>query len=179
MTFLTPDRSAPLFTVLYPSSLSLTPQLTIHRGGDASGPELGGALFHSLTTDKAEAYLHGAGGVGGGGEGGAQYRFRKKFGSQTGLGGGSGGRMKWVVENGALVLVEDGGVGGYVARFVARDGADAGGGTSRSEGRLVIVREGLTDWQFGEVVVTLVAEMERKRRDNEDMKILKGVLGAM
>jgi hypothetical protein len=44
---------------------------------------------------------------------------------------------------------------------------------------LVIVREGLTDWQFGEVVVTLVAEMERKRRDNEDMKILKGVLGAM
>ncbi|KAK4035100.1 hypothetical protein C8A01DRAFT_38435 [Parachaetomium inaequale] len=167
MTLLSPDRSHPLLTVIYPSSWSTTPQLTVHRGGGPDGPEIGGALFHSFTTGKVDAYLSGVG----------DYRFRKKFVSLTGLGGagGQGGRMEWGVENKTLVLSSGDG-GGYVARFVLRDGADAGKATSRVEGTLVVMRGGLTDAQFGEVVVTMVAEMERKRRDNEDFKIAGAVI---
>ncbi|KAL2192941.1 hypothetical protein P885DRAFT_64411 [Corynascus similis CBS 632.67] len=176
-----------------------TPKLTIYHGGDptaaaAAGREIGGALFHSFTTDKVDAYLIAARAGGFGYR--YQYRFRKQFASQTGLCEGSGaGMMKWAVEGGALTLSKmregpdgvtewlnkwkdrgDSAVSDkYLARFVPRDGADAREATERMEGRLMVMRAGLNEAQFGEVVLTLVAEMERRRRDNEDWNFVEAV----
>ncbi|KAK4101158.1 hypothetical protein N658DRAFT_507127 [Parathielavia hyrcaniae] len=204
MTLLTPDRTFPFFTAIYPSSWSIRPILTVHSGG-GDGPEVGGALFHNLTSGKVDAFLL-VPSSGGGYEGRFDYRFRKKFCSYTGLGttlGGSGGgsqdgregkMMKWDVEGGAMVLRETGSEkheydehqGGsrrcsYLARFSARDGGRKGvkGATERMEGRLEVWGAGLTALQLGEVFVTLVAEMERLRRDNEDWDIAGTVLGAV
>lgn len=172
MTLLSPDRSTPLLTVLYPSSWATTPKLTILHG-DGSGAarsEFGGALFHSFTTDKVDAYFRGY-----------RYHFRKRFVSQTGLGGGGAkGKMEWAVEDGALVLSDgERGGRGWVARFVARNGAKVGDATGRLEGRLEVRRAGLTGEQFEEVFVTMVAEMERKRRSNEEWDILEKVFKGM
>jgi hypothetical protein len=54
-----------------------------------------------------------------------------------------------------------------------------GDSTSRKEGRLEIMRPGLTRAQFEEVFVTLVAEMERKRMSKEELKVVGEVVGAM
>ncbi|KXX76970.1 hypothetical protein MMYC01_207145 [Madurella mycetomatis] len=181
MTLLTPDRTRPLLTVCYPSSWSSTQQLTIHRGDGPHGPELGGAVFHSFTTDKVDAYLV---------RGGAmteEYRFKKKFESRTGLGLAGTAKMVWEVEKPgygwrALVLRESGKDGPVAARFVmAEDGCGGKGGYAtieRVEGRLEVVRAGgLAAEQFEEVFLTLVAEMERKRRDKE-MDIVGEVFSA-
>jgi hypothetical protein len=89
--------------------------------------------------------------------------------------------MEWTVEGGALFLGEEGGGGGggYVARFSGRDGAKVGDSTSRNEGRLEIMRPGLTRAQFEEVFVTLIAEMERKRMSKEELEVAGEVVGAM
>ncbi|GAB1314541.1 hypothetical protein MFIFM68171_04751 [Madurella fahalii] len=173
MTLLAPDRSAPLFTVLYPSSWATRSKVTVLRGGGGPGaPEVGGARLHSFTTGKVDAFLAGRG----------SFRFRKRFVSLTGLASAPHvARMVWAVEDGALVLSEDGagGGGGCVARFVTRDGAGLGEATTRLEGRLEVRRVGLTGEQFEEVVVTLVAEMERRRRSNEEWEIVGEVMGEM
>ncbi|KAK4245512.1 hypothetical protein C7999DRAFT_16291 [Corynascus novoguineensis] len=181
MTLFAPDGShRPLLTVVYTSNWASTSKMTIYHGGDptaaaAAGREIGGAVFHSFTTDEVDAYLIAAraGGVGHR----YQYRFRKQFASQTGLCERPGaGMMKWAVEGGALALSEmREGPDGYLAQFVPRDGADAREATKRMEGRLTVMRAGLNEVQFGEVVLTLVAEMERRRRDNEDWHFVEEV----
>lgn len=170
MALLAPDRSRLLLTVCYPSSWSSTQQLTIHRGDGPHGPELASAVFHSFTTAKVDARLARAGGWT------DEYRFKKKFESRTGL-GLAGGTMVWEVEKRAygwrsLILTEGGKDGPVAARFVVAEDGHAGNGvgatTGRVEGRLEVVRPGgLAAEQFEEVFLTLVAEMERKRREKE------------
>jgi hypothetical protein len=63
MTLLSPDGTTPLFTVAYPSVWATPATLSIHRGGGSDAPEIGGAHFHSFTTDKVDAYLQGVGEV--------------------------------------------------------------------------------------------------------------------
>ncbi|KAJ4291254.1 hypothetical protein N0V88_006255 [Collariella sp. IMI 366227] len=64
----------------------------------------------------------------------------------------------------------------WVARYVARDGKRVDEATKRLEGALEVRRAGLTAQQFEEVFVTLVAEMERKRQDNDDWETVGKVL---
>lgn len=169
MALLTPDGTAPLLTALYPSTstwTATTPRLSVRRGGP-DGPEVGCACFHTWTGGgKVDAEA-----------GGRRYRFRKRFDSRTGLAAAAAGTLVWSVCDGALVLTEGDKDGPMVARFVGRDGAGLAGATVRLEGRLEIRRPGLTAEQFDEVFVTLVAEMERKRRLNEDWDLLLQLLG--
>ncbi|KAL2129691.1 hypothetical protein VTI74DRAFT_7434 [Chaetomium olivicolor] len=186
MTLYAADHTTPLFTVVYPSQWALKTDLTIHRGL-ADGPLIGGATTHGLTTDKVDAWFFAAaGGPGASTLGGAKfmYHFKRRFESQTGLNPAPGKRMEWRIENKALVLAEEKEKGGsffsgwgsagnkgesdWVARYVARDEKRIDKETKRVEGRLEVRRGGLTAQQFEEIFVTMVAEMERQRQDNDD-----------
>lgn len=201
MTLLAPDRSHVLFTLVYPSSFTTSPRLAIYFGDhskDPNTPELGGAQFHSFTTDKVDAWVNLPGGNGGRWE----WRFKKTFVSQSGLGGGPGNgsgyaatrKMKWGLENKAVVLkVDDGSEGGgffslygssqagsgpALVRFVANKGVDMGLTRKREEGQLEVVQPGgLGEGQFWEAMVTLFAEMERRRMENEAIKVAGQVAG--
>jgi hypothetical protein len=114
-----------------------------------------------------------------------RFKFRKRFQSQCGLpGGGPGGMWEWAVDQGARCLVlrsiphASSGAGRYqhggvvIARFVAST-EDVKWATERGAGWLEILwPRGLTGEQFQEVFVTLVAEMERRRRRNEELNEL-------
>ncbi len=175
MTLFTPDRSRALFTVMYPDtwswSWSKSRNMSILRG--SNGTELASAEFHSFTTNKVDACY-----------GGHVYHFKKRFVSQTGLGllgqgSAKGVMMLWDVGNGELMLTRDDEQGGILARFVPRgDAVGLGGHTSTLEGRLELRVMGLTDKQFEELFVTLVTEMERRRRANEEWVVAAAVMGA-
>ncbi|KAK0634194.1 hypothetical protein B0T14DRAFT_561708 [Immersiella caudata] len=166
MTLFTPDRTCALFTVLYPDtwswSWSKSRNLSILRNGST----FGGAEYHSFTTEKVDAWFSER-----------YYRFKKRFASQTGLSVESE-QMLWEVSNGELMLTKNDDPDGQIlARFVPRD-ASLGGAMTLLEGRLEIRMVGMTDDQFEEVFVTCVAEMERKRRSNEEWAVAVAVMGA-
>ena len=86
--------------------------------------------------------------------------------------------MLWEVSNGELMLRKnDDPAGQILARFVPRD-AGLGGATNLLEGRLEIRMVGMSNDQFEEVFVTCVAEMERKRRSNEEWAVAATIMGA-
>ncbi|KAK4141926.1 uncharacterized protein C8A04DRAFT_13678 [Dichotomopilus funicola] len=204
MSLLAPDRSHTLFTLVYPSTFTTSPRLAIYFGDhskDPNTPELGGAQFHSFTTDKVDAWVNLPGG---GGK--WEWRFKKTFVSQSGLGGGAPGgngngngyaatrKMKWGLEDKTVVLkVDDGSEGGgffslygssqagsgpALARFVSSKGVDMGLTRKREEGQLEVIQPGgLGEGQFWEVVVTLFAEMERRRMANEEIKVAGQIAG--
>jgi hypothetical protein len=153
MALLSPDGfRAMLLTVQYPTSVWQQPKLSIHRGGPG-GPAIGGAKFHSFTTEKVDAHI-----------GLQKYRFKGKFESQTGL-----GKLEWSIVTGTLVLEADGVI---IVRFVPRDAIV--GGMLRPEGKFEIRRPGLNDAQFEEVVVTGIAELERIRLYAENNAVAVG-----
>lgn len=174
MTLFTPDRSQALFIVNYPDTWSLSwsksRNMTMLRA--SNGERLAHAEFHSFSTSKVDAYYRGH-----------VYHFKNRFVSQTGLGSEpgfveDGVTMLWDVWNGEMTLGREDGRGGIVARFVPRgDAAGLGDHTNILEGRLELRMVELTDAQFEELFVTLVAEMERKRRDNEEWAVADAVVG--
>ncbi|KAK0726136.1 hypothetical protein B0H67DRAFT_572396 [Lasiosphaeris hirsuta] len=166
MTLFTPDRTRALFTVLYPDtwswSWSKSRNLSILRDGST----VGRAAFHSFTTEKVDAWFSER-----------YYHFKKRFESQTGLSAAPWKKMLWDVSNGELMLTPDDETGPILARFVPKDAIGLGGATNLLEGRLELRAMGLTDAQFEELFVTLVAEMERKRRTNEEWAVAAAVMG--
>lgn len=170
MTLFTPDRSQALFIVNYPDtwamSWSKSRNMTILRGSNRT--QLASAEFHSVTTSKADACY-----------GGHVYHFKKRFISQTGLGSEAGlgveegVMMLWDVSNGQMILGRDDGRGtGLVAKFVPRGNGDGlGDHTNTLEGLLELRTLDMTDNQFEELFVTLVVEMERRRRTNEEYAV--------
>ncbi|KAM7186516.1 hypothetical protein V8F33_011778 [Rhypophila sp. PSN 637] len=145
MTLFTPDRSRPLYTVNCPDTMSFSWSKSRNMSvlDAAGGGEIDRAEFHSFTTDK--------------------YHFKKKFGTQTGLllASGKGGEFLWSVENGEMMLTSAAGQGGkaegpILARFFPREARDLGDATKIAKGRLELRMMG--------VFLTLVAEMERRRK---------------
>ncbi|KAM7221469.1 hypothetical protein V8F06_003244, partial [Rhypophila decipiens] len=171
MTLFTPDRSRPLFTVNYPDTMSFSWSKSRNMSilDAAGGSEITRAEFHSFTTDKVDLWFRGR-----------EYHFKKKFGTQTGLlaSAGDKGEFLWSVENGEMMLTsvaqdkKGKAEGPILARFVPRDARDLGDATKIAEGRLELRMMGLSEDQFGEVFVTLVAEMERRRKNNEEVEIV-------
>ncbi|KAK4216128.1 hypothetical protein QBC37DRAFT_417833 [Rhypophila decipiens] len=177
MTLFTPDRSRPLFTVNYPDTMSFSWSKSRNMSildAAAGGSEIARAEFHSFTTDKVDLWFRGR-----------EYHFKKKFGTQTGLLASAGGKGEfvWSVENGEMMLTSvaqdkkgKAAEGPILARFVPRDARDLGDATKIAEGRLELRMIGLSEEQFGEVFVTLVAEMERRRKNNEEVEIVSNAI---
>lgn len=153
MALLSSDHSQTFLTVYYPKSGGES-SLTVKRG-DGDGPKIGSATTHSFTTSKVDVEVNGK-----------TLRFKKKFESVTGQ-----GQLAWSFDSGSLLL-EDG--KGLLARFIPKDGDIKD--VKRLEGRLEIRRKGLNTEQFEEVVITGLAELERRRNDAKADKDLMGIL---
>ena len=144
--------------------------MTILRANN--GEKLANAEFHSFTTKKVDLYY-----------GGHVYLLKKRFASRTGLGSesrstGEGDILLWDVWDGEMMLTRDDGLGGIGAKFIPRrDMVGPRRHTSLLEGRLELRALGLMDTQFEELFVTLVAEMERRKRASEEWAVDFAVLG--
>ncbi|KAH8668941.1 hypothetical protein BX600DRAFT_460995 [Xylariales sp. PMI_506] len=184
MSLVTPDRSRSLYVVRYAGSFSSDPGVVVLRGGSRSGPQVGSATFHSWTTSKVDLDV-----------GGRVVKLKKEFDSTTGLGhlrwhhnkqrhrhhhhqGGGGGGSG----SGARLELLDT-TGRVLAAFTAnKTSSFFSDDTSRHEGRFEIILSGagVSQAQFDEIVVSGVAEMERRRKSAEDDDaVLDGTLWAL
>ena len=148
MAIVTGKSRRTLMTIRHASSSLSRPTLTIYR--ETSSLALATVTCHSITTSKVDATI-----------GRRSYHFKKKYNSQAGL-----GSLTWSVEDGELFL-ENG--AGLIARFSPRNGSV--GSERKLEGRFEIRKAGLGAEQLDEVLVTGIAELERRRRDAQDTKI--------
>jgi len=153
IVLLSPDRSQTLFTVYYPESDD-EPSLIVKRG-DSDGPRIGSVTTHSFTTPKVDVEVNEE-----------KLRFKKRFESVTGQ-----GQLTWSLDSDSLLLEDS---KGLLARFSSRDGDIK---SSRQEGRLEIRRQGLNAEQFEEVVITGLAELERRKNDAGDEEVVSIALG--
>ena len=142
MAVLSPDRSRTLLTAYY----AVPPGGATFKvtRGKIHGPQMGSATTHSISTDKVDVEVNGG-----------KLRFKETFESLAGL-----GQLTWRLESDSMVLEDNGGA--LLARFVpeGKEKKD----TSRKEGRFEIRRQGLSAAQLEEVIVTCLAELERRRK---------------
>ncbi|KAK4185639.1 hypothetical protein QBC35DRAFT_534025 [Podospora australis] len=149
LSLLAPDRSHPILTVKWVTGNSS--RITIHRG-PATGPEIGSATFHEWSTTQVDITY-----------GPHSNRFKKRFDSRTGLGGGLEWDPKGYLTQGSVVLAQ------YVETAFPKGTSTKEKTEKKGQGWVQIQKAGgVTAAQLEELFVTLVAEQDRRIRAKEN-----------